>query len=265
MSQAVARLDPRRNVVLLGGYARRHFLSWTAGWSFALTIYLSRLVTPLIGLALWTKAIPDDPRVAAYYVAMIFCVMATDSPENHTFAQRVYDGSFTDDLLRPHPVVLSTFGFNMAFKAFNVLGAIPIAVGVGLLTSVPLDPGRVLLGAPAVVLGSSIAFVLMFTLAQSSFWTPRVHAMTAIGQSLLFVLGGGAAPIPFLPDSLRPWLIALPFRAVNGFPCEVLSGLASGRDIVTGYALQVAWLGVLGFVSRRVWLAGVRRYVAVGG
>ncbi len=255
----------RRNTFLLGGYVRRHFLSWTAGWSFAITIYLSRLVTPLIGLALWTKAIPNDPSVAAYYVAMIFCVMATDSPENHTFAQRVYDGAFTDDLLRPHPVTISTVGFNIAFKAFNVLGAIPIAIVVGLLTDVRLLPTRVLLAVPAVILGSAIAFVLMFTLAQSSFWTPRVHAVTAIGQSMIFVLGGGAAPIPFLPEGMRAWLIALPFRAINGFPCEVLSGLVTGRDIVTGYLLQVVWLAVLAFASRRVWLAGVRRYVAVGG
>jgi ABC-2 type transport system permease protein len=255
----------RRNVFLLGGYIRRHFLSWTAGWSFAITVYLSRLVTPLIGLALWTKALPDDPRVAAYYVSMIFCVMATDSPENHTFAQRVYDGTFTDDLLRPHPVTISTIGFNIAFKAFNVLGAIPIAIFVGLATHVRLDPMRVLLAAPAIVLGSSIAFVLMFTLAQSSFWTPRVHAVTALGTSLIFVLGGGAAPIPFLPPSIRPWLVALPFRMVNGFPCEVLSGLATGREILNGYILQIVWLGALALASRRVWLSGVRRYVAVGG
>jgi ABC-2 type transport system permease protein len=64
---------------------------------------------------------------------------------------------------------------------------------------------------------------------------------------------------------VRPWLIALPFRAVNGFPCEVLSGLTSGRDLLNGFALQVGWLVVLAFASRRVWLAGVRRYVAVGG
>ena len=88
---------------------------------------------PLIGFALWTKAIPDDPRLAAYFVAMVFCVMATDSPENHTFAQRVYDGAFTDDLLRPHPIVFHTIGFNVAFKAFNMLGAIPIVLVVGLL------------------------------------------------------------------------------------------------------------------------------------
>lgn len=255
----------RRNAFLLGGYIRRHFLSWTAGWSFALTIYMSRVVMPLIGLALWTKAIPDDPRVATYYVAMIFAVMATDSPENHTFAQRVYDGTFTDDLLRPHPVPIWTIGFNIAFKAFNVLGAIPVALIVALLIDVQLDPLRVLLAVPAIILGSAICFVLMFTMAQSAFWTPRVHAVTQMGASLIFILGGGAAPIPFLPEGVRGWLVALPFRAVNGFACELVSGLVDGRDIATGFALQLFWLYALVFASRQVWKAGVRRYVAVGG
>jgi ABC-type uncharacterized transport system permease subunit len=261
----IGTLSRRRNVVLLGGYARRHFLSWTAGWSFALTIYFSRLVTPLIGFALWTKAIPGDPRIATYYVAMIFCVMATDSPENHTFAQRVYDGTFTDDLLRPHAVPLSTAGFNIAFKAFNLLGAIPIGVAIALMADVRFNWSRVLLALPAVVLGSSIAFSLLFALAQSSFWTPRVHAVTALGQSLTFTLGGTAAPIPLLPDAIRPFLSVLPFRMITGFPVEVASGLTSGRDIAVGYAMQVAWLVVLSVACRLVWKAGVRRYVAVGG
>lgn len=261
----MTELAARRNAVLLGGYARRHFLSWTAGWSFALTIYFSRLVTPLIGFALWTKAIPGDPRVAAYYVAMIFCVMATDSPENHTFAQRVYDGTFTDDLLRPHAVPLSTMGFNIAFKLFNLLGAVPIGLVVALAADVRLDIGRVALALPAAVLGSSIAFALLFTAALSSFWTPRVHAVTQFGQTLIFVLGGVAAPIPFFPDTIRPWLSVLPFRMINGFPVEVASGLTSGRDVAVGYGLQLFWLAVLGLGSRLVWKAGVRRYVAVGG
>jgi ABC-2 type transport system permease protein len=260
-----SRLAPRRNAVLLGGYARRHFLAWTAGWSFAITIYLTRLVQPLIGFALWTKAIPDDPRLAAYFVAMVFCVMATDSPENHTFAQRVYDGAFTDDLLRPHPIVFHTIGFNVAFKAFNVLGAIPIVVVVGSLTDVHVDGGRVLLTLPAMVIGSAIAFCLFFTLAQSAFWTPRVHAVSAAGTSLVFLLGGGAAPIPFLPEALRPWLSVLPFRMINGFPCEVLSGMTTGNAVMHGYVLQLVWLAVLIVACRLVWVAGVRRYVAIGG
>lgn len=254
-----------RNVVLLGGYARRHFLSWTAGWSFALTIYFSRLVTPLVGFALWTRAIPGDPRIAAYYVAMLFCVMATDSPENHTFASDVYEGRFTDILLRPHPAPFSAVGFNIAFKVFNLLGALPIGIVVVLLADVRLDWSRIALALPAVVLGSSIAFCLLFTLAQSSFWTPRVHAMTSLGQSLIFTLGGTAAPIPLLPEAIRPALSVLPFRMINGFPVEVASGLTSGRDIATGYALQLTWLVLLGSLCRVVWKAGVRRYVAVGG
>ena len=249
---------------LLGGYVRRHFLAWTAGWSFALTIYISRLVAPLVGLALWTKAVPEDPRVATYFVALVFSVMATDSPENHTFAQRVYDGSFTDDLLRPHPVALSTVGFNLAFKAFNMLGVLPVVVFVALATDVRADPLRVLMALPALVIGSCICFLLMFTLAQSSFWTPRVHAVTALGQTMVFMAGGGAAPIPLLPDELS-WVRLLPFRAINGFACEIASGLTTGADVARGYALQVLWLAVFIVGSRTVWRAGVRRYVAIGG
>ena len=254
-----------RNTRLLGGYIRRHFLMWTAGWSFALTIYLTRIVTPLIGLALWTKASPGDDRVAAYFIALLFVHLATDSPEEHTFAQRVYDGSFTDDLLRPHPVPLGSIGFNVAFKIFNILGVVPLVIAVGLLTDVRLEAGNVLTAIPAAVLGSAIAFLLKFTLAQSSFWTPRVFAVTQLGNSLIFTLGGGAAPLPLLPEGFRSWLVVLPFRSIIGFPSEIAAGFMSGDDIVIGYALQLFWLGALALVCWRVWTVGVRRYVAVGG
>ena len=249
---------------VLAGYARRHWLSWTAGWSFSLSIYCGRLVTPLIGLALWTRAMPGNGNVAAYYVAMIFCVMATDSPENHTFAQRVYDGTFTDDLLRPHPMPLWAIGFNLAFKTFNFLGAIPVGIVIALFVDPSFELGRVLLAVPAILLGSTICFVLNFTAAQSSFWTPRVHAVAQASQGLVFLLGGGAAPIPLMPEGVRDVLTFLPFRMINGFPAEVASGLVSGSDIAAGFALQFVWLGVLLVVCRRVWVAGVRRYVAIG-
>lgn len=255
----------RRNAWLLGGYVRRHFLMWTAGWSFALTIYLTRIVTPLVGLALWTRAVPGDGRVAAYFVALLFVHLATDSPEEHTFAQRVYDGSFTDDLLRPHPVPLGSIGFNLAFKAFNILGVVPIVIAVGLLTEARLDVRNVLLALPAAVLASAIAFVLKFTLAQSSFWTPRVFAVTQLGNSMILTLGGAVAPLPLLPDGFRSWLVLLPFRAIVGFPSELAAGFLSTNDIWTGYALQLFWLGALTMVCWGVWRAGVRRYVAVGG
>jgi ABC-2 type transport system permease protein len=254
-----------RAVRVLAAYARRHFISWTAGWSFAFSIYVSRIVLPLVGLALWTKALPGDGKVAAYFVALLFAVMATDSPENHTFAQRVYDGSFTDDLLRPHPVPLDTLGFNLAFKTFNLLGAIPLGIVIVLLVHPEISLARVLLALPATVLGSAIAFALYFTLAQSSFWTPRVHAVSQAGTSLVFLLGGGAAPIPLMPASIRPYLNVLPFRMINGFPSEVASGLTTGADVAIGYALQLGWLTVLAVLCRRVWLGGVKRYVAVGG
>jgi ABC-type uncharacterized transport system permease subunit len=47
--------------------------------------------------------------------------------------------------------------------------------------------------------------------------------------------------------------------------CEVLSGMTTGAGIVRGYVLQLVWLAVLLVVCRLIWLAGVRRYVAIGG
>jgi ABC-2 type transport system permease protein len=142
---------------------------------------------------------------------------------------------------------------------------LPLLLGVGLLTAVRPAGADVAAALPAVALAAALRFLFGYTVALAAFWTPRVGALNAAAAQLIFLLGGEAAPVPLLPDALRPWAVVLPFRALLGFPAELAAGLLTGPEARAGYALQLVWLAVFGGLAGWVWRAGVRRYTAVGG
>jgi ABC-2 type transport system permease protein len=254
-----------RGAVLLGGYVRYFVLHWLAERSFVCTLVVSRVAPPLIGLAVWCTALPGRSDVATYYAALLLARMLTISYENHTFSGRVYSGELADDLLRPHPVVLRPLGENLAIRLWHGAMVVPLLLLVGLVAPLALAPADVALAVPALLLAAALRFLFTYTLALAAFWTQRAHAVVETGNLLVFLLGGEAAPLPLLPDALRPWAAAMPFRAMSGFPAEVAAGLASGRDVLLGFGSQLAWLVALALAAIWVWRAGVRRYTAVGG
>ncbi len=103
-------MRPPRALRLLDGYVRRSFLQWMGGRSFLLTLVANQAVTPLIGLAVWTTALPGQRGIGAYYLALLVVRLLTVSYENHTFSNGIYAGALADGLLRPHPVVLAPLG-----------------------------------------------------------------------------------------------------------------------------------------------------------
>lgn len=249
---------------LLEAYIRSSFLVWLAWRSFGFTLTVNQAVPPLIGLAVWTAAVPGT-EMASYFVVLLFVRLMTVSYENHTFSERIYSGELADDLLRPHPVVLQPLGENVAIRIWHVIIALPLLLGVVWLAPVQVAWQDLALALPALLLALAIRFLFTYTLALSAFWTERAHSVVGLGSTLLFLLGGEAAPVAVLPEGIRAWAEALPFRAMMGFPAEIATGQLSGRSLVGGYVWQLVWLLVFGWLSRVVWQAGVRRYTVVGG
>jgi hypothetical protein len=94
-----------------------------------------------------------------------------------------------------------------------------------MLSQASFTLSNALLAVPALVGAAALQFMFTYTLALSAFWTERAHGVVGIGGTLVFLLGGEAVPAPLLPDALRPLGVALPFRAMHGFPAEIAAGM----------------------------------------
>lgn len=254
-----------RLVRLLSLYTRRKFLQWLGWRAFLITLAVDQAIAPLLGLAVWSAALPGRPGIAAYYVALLAVQLMTVSYEHHTFSNGIYAGALSHDLLRPHPVVVATLGENVALRIWHLLVGLPLIVVAGLVAGAAFDLRSLLLALPAVVLAAALRFLFTYILALSAFWTARAHGVVGLGETLIFLLGGAAAPIALFPERIRPLGEALPFRALLGFPAEIASGGISGARALEGYAWQVLWLAVFSLAAAFAWRSGVRRYTAVGG
>lgn len=250
---------------ILGAYLHRSFLQWLAGRSFIVTLVANQLTPPLIGLALWTAALPHAGSVTAYYVVLLFVRLLTVSYENHTFSGRIYNGELADDLLRPHPVILQPLGENLALRVWHLLVGLPLLLLALLLAPIHLGMGDVALAVPALLLAAVLQFLFTYMLALCAFWTEQVHGVVGFGSVLIFLLGGVAAPLTLFPAALRPWGQALPFQAMLGFPVDIAVGAMGRADVLGGYLWQVAWTIAFALGSSLLWRRGVRRYTAVGG
>lgn len=254
-----------RELRVLSGYIRRSFLEWTAFRSFLFTIVVNQAVTPVLGLALWSAALPDQPGISTYYVALLAVQLMTASQEYYSVTLRIYEGGLNEDLLRPHPVVIGPLGENIAFRAWNLLMGLPMIALAMVFAGVSFDLRDALMAVPALVLASALTFLFVYVLALSALWSEQAGGITDIGSTLIFLLGGVAAPIIVLPERIRPIGEALPFRAMLGFPAEIASGSLSGAQVLDGYAWQALWTAALVLLAAFVWKTGVRRYTAVGG
>ena len=254
-----------RFLKVLRGYVLREFLQALTWRGFLTTLVINQAVTPLLGLAVWSAALPGRPGVSTYYVALLAVQLMTVSYEHHTFSNGIYAGDLSGDLLKPQPVVVTTLGANVALRIWHLLIGLPLILAAGLVAGVSFDVKHVLLAIPAVVLAATLRFLFTYSLALSAFWTQRAQGVVGFGATLIFLLGGVAAPITLFPERIRPLGEALPFRAMIGFPAEIASESLDGAQVLAGYVWQVLWIGVFVLAAMIVWRSGVRRYTAVGG
>jgi ABC-2 type transport system permease protein len=252
-----------RTAALLGFRLRQEVLEWSGAWWFLATLVVQAVIAPLIGLFVWSAVYPDDPGIARYYVAVILVTLMTESFEQHTFSERIYDGTLSHELLRPQPVVIGVVGANLAIRGWLTFLGAPIV----LLAAFTLHTGyaghSVVRSLPSVALAAVLVFLWTFLLSLTAFWTSRVHAVTGFGSQLIFLFGGTAAPVQLLPDAWRRIAEASPFYGMNGLPAQLAAGTYDG-SLGEAVADQLFWVVVLVLLVSAAWRAGIRRYTAVG-
>ena len=258
-------LSRSRTIHLLWLYIHRQVLGVISWRGFMIELMLQQTITPLLGLAIWSAALPGSDVVRAYFVALLAVQMCTVCYEANTYMEGISNGGFANDLLLPHPAVLNVLGDNLAWRAWHVALGAPVVVAAALLTQVSFDVGLALLALPAVLLAAALRFLFSYVTVLTSLWTQQAGNVIAFGSTLVFLLGGAAAPITFFPEQVRPLGEALPFRAMLGFPAEIAAGSLTLPQIAAGYSWQVGWIVLFAGLSVVVWRAGVRRYIAIGG
>lgn len=265
MTAPALRMPAGRLLQLIALRIRMELLEWSGAWWFLLTLVVQAVLGPLIGLFVWSAVYPADSYVTTYYVALLLVTLMTESFEQHTFSEKLYDGTISHDLLRPQPVVINTIGTNLAIRLWLTVMGVPIVLLTGYSFGVSLTWTAALAALPVLVLSATLVFLWTFLLSLTAFWTERVHSIVGFGSTLTHLLGGTAAPLAFLPEALREVGQVLPFYSMFGLPADIAAGRVHGlAPLLTGLAYQAGWIAVLITTAVLLWRAGIRRYTVVG-
>lgn len=236
---------------------------WT--WrSFMITLVLNQAIGPVIGLLVWTAALPGSADVRNYFFVLLVVQLMTVSYEDHTFCTSIFDGTIIERLLLPQPVIADAFGVNLSLRLWHTIFGLPVLAAVALAFGLHPDPGSLLLALPAVVVAGIMRFLFTITVAITAFWTERATALVSLANIVTGMLGGAAAPMFLLPSDLADLGRLLPFWPMLGMPGEIAAGVLNPHEIVLGYGYQLAWLIIFGGLLALVWRGGLRRFTAVG-
>jgi ABC-2 type transport system permease protein len=182
---------------------------------------------------------------------------------------QIGNGDISLMLARPIPYGYAWF-LHTAGEAVAglLLVSLPVAVVMGLALALPL-PGSPLVWlafSGSLLLGFLTSFYIDYLLALLAFWLTDVGGLIWSKGSIISILGGTYLPLWIYPPAVAAVLLWLPFRGIAYTPVAILIGeIGPGVATLQALALQAGWVVILGWLSHRIFRAGVKRLSVQGG
>jgi ABC-2 type transport system permease protein len=179
----------------------------------------------------------------------------------------IRQGTLSPRLLRPfHPLLESAVWILVAVP-FRLLVLAPVLAAIvawrpGLL-AVPSPVAAAQLGV-ALALAWLLSYLVQCAFGLLAFWLDKSDGLFEMWMAAWGVLSGYVAPLAFFPETVRPVLRCLPFRAMLGLPVELLGGFVAPADAWVELAVGAAWTGVAWALVAVLWRRGLVRYGAFG-
>jgi ABC-2 type transport system permease protein len=236
---------------------------------------IGMVVEPVIYLVVWSTIARSHGgsvegftpgTFAAYYIVWTLVRNMNIVLTPFAWEERIKDGEFSGQLLRPVHPIHQDLGFFIGWKLVVIIMWIPIAVGLWVAFRPELSPSplQIVVFLLAIWGAWLIRMIMQWTLGLITFWTTRVSAFFEAWYLSEMLLSGRVVPLQLMPDGVQRATWFLPFRWTFGFPITALTGPISNRDLAIGIGMQLFWIGVALAVLRLVWPRAVRHFSSVG-
>ena len=181
---------------------------------------------------------------------------------------KIRSGDIVVDIARPVGL-----GRLMCFQAVGEGLAVLITVSLPMALLVHLLWGLVLPTSVLVwcvfllsfVCGFFTLFLIDYMIGLSAFWFTEVSGFYWSKGSIIAVLGGTYLPLWIYPPALVRVLEWLPFRGISYTPLAILVGKIDMIEVPSALGIQLVWLLILLWMSRRIYNAAVNKLVVQGG
>ena len=181
---------------------------------------------------------------------------------------KIHDGSITNEFLKPVSFLFRMLAENIGEGVFKlVFHFIPALLFTMLHTK--LCPPKSVPGMIAMLIsvafGYLILWLISFMIQTWSFWLFSVWGIMTIKNVFVNILAGTLLPLWFMPAALRKIISFTPFESIYFTPVRIYLGELNGSEILSGIAVQILWVVILGIIANLFWKKGVKKLVVQGG
>lgn len=209
------------------------------------------------------------PQMVVYIIMAGIMGRVTNTDFEYEVADDIREGNLSRFLVQP-------IGY-FPYRVFLFLGRKVLQfVVIILLSAVILTTLHFTLGAEFKLINIFVTFlavplalllncVMFYCIALAAFWMTRAWGLFTGMRVVMMVLSGGIFPLDVFGEQVKAVFMLLPFQYIVYFPLSIICGNTNGADIIYGMIMQLFWIAMIYILSRILWRAGMKKYIAAGG
>jgi len=205
-------------------------------------------------------------ELLSYFVLIEIVAYIVWSNADQRLARKVYTGDLVVPLVRPVKIY-----FNYLFHRFGrLLFFIPINttifafIGIYFFDMKAASLAHIGLFVLSIFLSIMLVYSFVFLLGISAFWLKDFTGLHLIKQGIIWLVGGGLAPLVFFPKLAQQILALLPFQYMLYAPAQIFLGNFTMTEIYQVLAIQVIWTVLLCVFIHFAWKKAMLKFSGVG-
>jgi len=241
-------------------------------WFLTITIY------PLLLILFWSGASSKKPLgngwnlslITSYYffLTVAFSLLISHVEEGVSKID-IREGMLVAYLLRPFSYYWKKFFEELTARVFQSVYAVVFCLVVVIILRrnifvITHDPALLLMSTFLIIGAVMLSFTIKMTMGICTFWFLDIRGSYEVMYMIEMIFSGLLMPLIFLPSFFQKIAYLLPFSYIVYFPVSAILGRLSMVNLIEIFLAQMVWLASVGLIYHFLWIAGVRKFSAVG-
>ncbi|NYZ79755.1 ABC-2 family transporter protein [Candidatus Micrarchaeota archaeon] len=224
---------------------------------------------------LFWRAMLQNATVAGMTLGYLMTYYATVYAVNAMTLQRGVANKISEDIVRGRIAVslvkpMSYFSYNLWKRVANFSLYIVLYLGVLLAVSSAFkmqftsDPLMIILFLASLVFSFLMNFAMFFCVGLTALWLEDNWGLVNAFVAFTSLFSGMLIPLELLSGTLRDVAFFLPFHFTAYFQASIIMGKMAMSDVITNFALMIAWTVIFLVIAKIAWRVGEKRITGYG-
>jgi len=251
------------------GFARQKaYISRLFAWLIA-DVFQFGVMTVILSATLKDNSDFTSNEILIYYLFVTIISRITFDYTHERLIPQILNGDFSKHLLRPGGYLPVELGETLAEKLVRTLMTMPlllilIYLGSSSYIFTKLSNMQGLLFFLAIMLGSTISFVVSNLFALLTFYVKQIYGLKSLYNNLIMILSGEYLPIRLMPPFVTGIILYSPFRYILSFPIEIMMGWIDIGTLWVDFVIGLIWLLFLSISTIILYKRSVLKFEAEG-